>query len=64
MNNEKTKEDPKEQSKSLKKRSYIKPQIQSEKLNSYGAVCNGTTSGGRKASSAGPAFCNASRLNS
>lgn len=47
-----------------KKRAYIKPQIQSEKLNSYGAVCNGTTSGGRKASTIGPAFCNASRLNS
>lgn len=47
-----------------KKRNYVKPQIQSEKLNSYGAVCNGTTVGGRKASTAGPAFCNASKLNS
>lgn len=47
-----------------KKRVYTKPQIQSEKLNSYGALCNGTTIGGRKASSAGPAFCNSTRLNS
>lgn len=47
-----------------KKKTYKKPSIQSEKLNSYGAVCNGTTNGGRKASSAGPAFCNAARLNS
>ena len=47
-----------------KKRTYVKPKIQSEKLNSYGAVCNGTTVGGRKASSAGPAFCNSGRLSS
>ena len=46
------------------KKAYIKPQVISEKLNSYGAICNGTTTGGRKSSSAGPAFCNASRLNS
>lgn len=46
------------------KKKYIKPQMQSENLNSYGAVCNGTTNGGRKASSTAPAFCNASRLNS
>jgi hypothetical protein len=46
----------------IQKKKYIKPQIQSEKLNSYGAVCNGTTVGGRKASSSGPAFCNAARL--
>lgn len=47
-----------------KKRVYLKPVIESEKLNSYGAVCNGSTTGGRKASSAGPAFCNSTRLNS
>lgn len=54
----------KSENESNKKRVYVKPQIKSEKLNSYGAVCNGTTVGGRKASSAGPAFCNAARLNS
>lgn len=46
------------------KRTYLKPEIQSEKLNSYGAICNGTSTGGRKATIAGPAFCNAGRLNS
>jgi hypothetical protein len=46
------------------KKKYKKPEIQSENLNSYGAICNGTTNGGRKASSTGPAFCNAGRLNS
>jgi hypothetical protein len=49
-------------SQSNKKRTYVKPQLQSEKLNSFGAVCNGTTVGGRKASSSGPAFCNSARL--
>jgi len=52
------------QKKAVKKRVYKKPKIQSEKLNSYGAVCNGTTNGGRKASATSPSFCNASRLNS
>lgn len=46
------------------KRTYEKPRIVSEQLNSYGAVCNGTTTGGRKATSTGPAFCNAGKLNS
>lgn len=46
------------------KRKYIKPDIQSEKLNSYGALCNGTTGGGRKASTTAPAFCNATKRNS
>ena len=45
-----------------KKKPYVKPQLLSEKLNSYGAVCNGTTNGGRKASSIAPAFCNSTRL--
>ena len=47
-----------------KKKTYVKPEIKSEALNSYGAVCNGTSNGGRKASAAGPSFCNSSRLNS
>lgn len=62
MNNDK-KENPKIPEKSCKQ-TYEKPRIVSEKLNSYGAVCNGTTVGGRKASSTGPAFCNANKLNS
>lgn len=47
-----------------KKKTYVKPKIQSDKLNSYGALCNGTTTAGRKASVTGPSFCNAGRLNS
>lgn len=47
-----------------KKRTYVKPRIQSEKLNSYGAICNGVPGGGKKAATAGPAFCNASKLSS
>lgn len=46
------------------KRSYSKPDLESEKLNTYGAVCNGTFNGGRKASTAPPAACRANRLNS
>ena len=47
----------------LQKRKYQKPIIKSEALNSYGAICNGTTTGGRKASALAPTFCNANRLN-
>lgn len=46
------------------KKPYKKPELVSEKLNVYGATCNGTTSGGRKASTGAPAFCNNKRLNS
>lgn len=46
------------------KKKYIKPEIASEKLNSYGALCNGTTTGGRKASTTAPAFCGATKRNS
>jgi len=53
----------KKESKAEKKK-YIKPAMVSEKLNSYGALCNGTTTGGRKASTTAPAFCNATKRNS
>ena len=46
------------------KKKYIKPELKSEDLNAYGAVCNGTASGGRKAVAGPPTFCNSSRLNS
>jgi len=46
------------------KKKYIKPAIASEKLNSYGALCNGTTTGGRKASTTAPAFCGSTKRNS
>ena len=46
------------------KKKYIKPELKSEKLNAFGASCNGTTNGGRKASTGAPNFCNASRVSS
>lgn len=46
------------------KKKYISPKIESEVLNTYGAVCNGTANGGRKASTAAPDLCNSKRLNS
>ncbi|GAB4019774.1 MAG: hypothetical protein Fur0010_22040 [Bdellovibrio sp.] len=47
-----------------KKKIYKKPKIETEKLLSFGAVCNGTFNGGRKASTGAPDFCNSKRLNS
>ncbi len=58
------KEENKKTEKPQKKKKYIKPEIVSEDLVSFGALCNGTTNGNRKASTGGPNFCNASRLNS
>ena len=53
-----------EKNKNIERKPYQKPTIESESLNTYGAVCNGTTNGGRKASTAPPTPCNASRINS
>ena len=50
--------------KSIQKKKYEKPEIITEGLNTYGAVCNGTTKGGRKSTTAPPTPCNANRLNS
>ena len=47
-----------------KKKSYIKPEIHSEKLMTFGAICNGTQVKGRKSSTGAPNFCNAQRLSS
>lgn len=46
------------------KKKYVKPEIKSEKLNAYGAACNGTSSGGRKASTVAVPACNSKKLNS
>ena len=46
------------------KKEYQKPEIVSEELTAFGAVCNGTSKGGRKQSGGPPGFCNASRLTS
>lgn len=50
----------------VQKKKYEKPSIESEDLNIYGAVCNGTTRGGRKATADinPPPICNVSKLNS
>ncbi len=48
------------------KRIYETPKITTEELLTFGAVCNGTTSGGRKETSSPspPPACNSSRLKS
>lgn len=46
------------------KKQYTKPQIFSEELMTFGAVCNGNPGGGRKAATGAPAFCNASKIKS
>jgi hypothetical protein len=46
------------------KKPYKKPEIVSEKLNAYGAACNGSSTGGRKSSTSSPSFCNSRKLNS
>jgi hypothetical protein len=47
-----------------KKKPYTKPELKTETLTIYGAVCNGTTNGYRKSSAGSPNFCNTNRLNS
>lgn len=52
----------KKQETTKKKKTYKKPQIKKESLVTFGAVCNGTTTGSRKATTAPPASCNSARL--
>ena len=49
---------------SIKKRPYERPEIETEELLTFGALCNGTASGGRKAATGAPTFCNAKKLTS
>lgn len=51
-------------SESKEKKKYIKPEVISEEIMAYGAVCNGQSRGGRKASVGAPDFCNTNRLQS
>jgi len=44
------------------KKHYRKPALTSESLMTFGALCNGTTSGQRKQSTGAPNFCSASKL--
>lgn len=61
----KAKESLKETKKGILPKEYSKPEVQSENLMAFAASCNGTTTGGRKASVGAPApFCNARKLNS
>tara|TARA_R110000868_G_scaffold132380_2_gene343134 strand:+ start:68317 stop:68481 length:165 start_codon:yes stop_codon:yes gene_type:complete len=46
------------------KKEYVKPEIESEELMAFAAVCNGNPVGGRKASVADPDNCRSNRLNS
>lgn len=54
----------KKSTKKKQKKKYVKPEIISEDLVSFGALCNGTTTGQRKGSTGAPNFCNSTRLNS
>jgi hypothetical protein len=45
-----------------KKKKYSKPKVKSEKVMTFGALCNGSsTAGGRKAAAGAPNFCVASK---
>lgn len=46
------------------KRKYAKPQLKTESLTAVAALCNGSKTGGRKATTAAPDFCSSSRLKS
>lgn len=60
-----TKDLKKEEIKEAKpKKKYVRPEIITEDLNVFGAACNGTTNGGRKASTSAPALCSSNKLNS
>ncbi|MBY0315001.1 MAG: hypothetical protein K2Q26_05750 [Bdellovibrionales bacterium] len=41
---------------------YKKPQVKSESLMTFGALCNGSAVGGRKQSTGAPNFCNSGKL--
>lgn len=43
---------------------YQKPSLKTEELTAIAALCNGSASGGRKASTGSPDFCQSSKLKS
>ncbi len=45
-----------------KKRPYVRPRMLTESLMAFGAICNGSSSGGRKDTTGAPKFCNSARL--
>ena len=52
------------ESENNEKKQYIKPEIKTEELMAFGAICNGTSTGGRKQTIGAPQFCNSARLSS
>lgn len=44
------------------KKKYEKPSIKSESLMTFGALCNGSTAGGRKQTVGAPNFCTTAKL--
>lgn len=44
------------------KKKYEKPSKKTENLMTFGALCNGVISGGRKQSTGAPNFCNSGKL--
>ncbi|MCB0413269.1 MAG: hypothetical protein KDD50_02985 [Bdellovibrionales bacterium] len=44
------------------KKAYKKPTLKSESLMAFGASCNGTTNGSRKATAGAPDFCDSRKL--
>lgn len=46
------------------KRKYSKPSKKTESLTVVAAVCNGTSVGGKKASTGAPNFCSSTKLKS
>ena len=47
-----------------KKLPYCKPAFTTEELLTFGALCNGSAIGGRKATSGPPSFCSPTKLKS
>ena len=53
-----------EKTKQNKKTKYSKPTLVTESLTAVAAVCNGSTGGGRKATTGAPNFCTSTFLKS
>lgn len=51
-----------DENKDIVKKDYITPEIKTEELLAFGAICNGSGNGGRKDTTGAPRFCRANRL--
>ncbi|MCB0376870.1 MAG: hypothetical protein KDD33_00130 [Bdellovibrionales bacterium] len=45
-----------------KKKTYTQPKLRKEKVMAFGALCNGSATGGRKSTAGSPDFCQANKL--